>query len=61
MTYGFTHEDIFPPSPSSGWDLGHWAENKALRAGVLGLGAWDLGLKDGFCSWALGLGLEAGI
>ena len=41
MTYAFTHEKISPPphSPSSGWDLGIWAEILAL-----GMGFWASGL-----------------
>ena len=49
MTYAFTHEEIFPyPSPSSGWDLGLWAEIEAL-----GLGCWATGLRFGSQGWIL--------
>ena len=48
MNYAFTHEEIFPyPSPSSGWDLGLWAEIEALGLGSVPKGL-DLGLAAGF-------------
>ena len=40
MTYALTHEEI-SPSPSSGWDLGLWADIYAFGLGLRPQG-WDL-------------------
>ena len=66
MPYAFTHVEVFL-SPSSSWDLGLWAEIKALGLGF-GPRGWDLSLEAGIWALRLGFGprgldlsLEAGI